>query len=359
MSERTIQVGLAGFGMSGQVFHAPFISADPRFTLKKVYERTTDKAKQAYPDVETVRTFDELLTEDIDLVVVSTPNQYHVPMAAQAMKAGKSVVVEKPVAASSREAEELCRMAKEQGVLFSVYQNRRLDGDFLTVKKMIESGWLGEVVDYECHFDRFVTGQSAKQWKREGGKGINILYDLGIHLIDQAYALFGMPDEVYADMRKQRPESSGIDNFEVSLYYPDKKVILSASELVAMPGPRFMVHGRKGSFLKYGQDPQESRLIGGMRPGSPDWGADEESAYGTLASVEENGISQEIIVTEFGNYGRYYDNIYQVMTCGADLLVKPEEAVDVLRIVEAAQESQDQKQRIRLKSGIRKESSEV
>lgn len=228
-------------------------------------------------------------------------------------------------------------------------QNRRFDGDFLTVKKLIENGQLGEVVDYECHFDRFVTGQSTKQWKRDGGKGINILYDLGIHLIDQVYALFGMPDEVYADMRRQRPESSGIDNFEVSLYYPDKKAILSAGELVAIPGPRFMVHGRKGSFLKYGQDPQERRLIGGMRPGSPDWGADEESAYGTLASVEENGISQEIIVTEFGNYGRYYDNIYQAMTCGADLLVKPEEAIDVLRIVEAAQESQNQKQRISLK----------
>ena len=157
--------------MSGQIFHAPFISADPRFSLKKVYERTTNKAKQAYPDIEIVRTFEELLT----------------------------------VAASSQEAAELCQIAKEQGVLFSAYQNRRLDGDFLTVKKLIENGRLGEVVDYECHFDRFVRGQSAKQWKREGGKGINILYDLGVHLIHQAYALFGMPDEVYADMRQQRP----------------------------------------------------------------------------------------------------------------------------------------------------------
>lgn len=152
MDGKTIQVGLAGFGMSGQIFHAPFISADPRFTLKKVYERTSDKSKQAYPSVEVVRTFDELLTGDIDLVVVSTPNQYHVPMAAQAMRAGKSVIVEKPVAATSREADELCKLAKAENVLFSVYQNRRLDGDFLTVKKLIENGQLGEVVDYECHF---------------------------------------------------------------------------------------------------------------------------------------------------------------------------------------------------------------
>ena len=160
-------------------------------------------------------------------------------------------------------------------------------------------------------------------------------------------------------MRKQRPESSGIDNFEASLYYPDKKVILSAGELVAMPGPRFMVHGRKGSFVKYGQDPQERSLISGMRPGGSDWGADEENHYGILAVAAEDGISQETIVTEAGNYGRYYDNFYHALRSGRELLVKPEEAVDVLRIVEAAQESQDQKQRIRLKSVTRKEALNV
>ncbi len=301
MNGKTVQVGLAGFGMSGQIFHAPFISAGPRFTLRKVYERTSEKSKQAYPGIEVVRTFDELLTEDIDLVVVSTPNQYHVPMAAQAIRAGKSVIVEKPVAATSREAEELCKLAKAENVLFSVYQNRRLDGDFLTVKKLIENGQLSEVVDYECHFDRFVRGQSKKQWKRDGGKGIDLLYDIGIHLIDQAYSLFGMPDEVYADMRKQREESSGIDNFEVCLYYRNKKIILSASEVAAMPGPHFMVHGRNGSFLKYGQDVQEGRLLKGIRPGISEWGQDDEGSFGTLYTVTNEGISSEKIVTEIGN----------------------------------------------------------
>ncbi len=148
MSQHPIRVGLAGFGMSGQIFHAPFIHADQRFELKKVYERTSNKSKQAYPSIELVRSFEELLTEDIDLVVISTPNQYHVPMATQAMKAGKNVIVEKPVAATSREAEELGRIAKNENVLFSVYQNRRLNGDFLTVKKLIETGRLGDVVDY-------------------------------------------------------------------------------------------------------------------------------------------------------------------------------------------------------------------
>lgn len=348
MDNHPIRVGLAGFGMSGQIFHAPFIRADRRFELKKVYERTSAKSKQEYPDIELVRSFEELLTGDIDLVVVSTPNQYHVPMALQAMKAGKNVIVEKPAAAAGAEMEELIRVAKSKNVLLSVYQNRRLDGDFLTVKKLIESGRLGEVVDYECHFDRFVTGPNTRKWKRDGGRGIDVLYDLGIHLIDQAYVLFGMPDEVYADLRKQRKESSGVDNFEVCLYYRDKKVILSAGEVVAMPGPRFMVHGRKGSFLKYGQDVQEGRLLKGERPGTDVWGQDDESSFGTLYTVTDNGISQEKIVTELGNYGGYYDNIYQAMRHGAGLLVKPEEAADVLRIVEAAQESQKQKRRIGL-----------
>ncbi len=350
MNNHPIRVGIAGFGMSGQIFHAPFIHADKRFELRKVYERTSGKSKLEYPDIELVRSFEQLLTEDIDLVVVSTPNRYHVPMALQAMKAGKNVIVEKPAAAASAEMEELIRVAKSENVLLSVYQNRRLDGDFLTVKKLIEAGRLGEVVDYECHFDRFVTGQYTKKWKQDGGRGVNVLYDLGIHLIDQAYALFGMPDEVYADMRKQREESPGIDNFEVCLYYGDKKAILSAGEVVAMPGPCFMVHGRKGSFIKYGQDVQEGRLLKGERPVSAaSWGQDDESSFGTLYTVTDGGVSQERIATEVGNYGGYYDNIYQAMRHGAGLLVKPEEAVDVLRIVEAAQESQKQKRRISLK----------
>lgn len=347
-----ICVGLAGFGMSGQLFQAPFLHSDPRFRLKKVYERTSDKAKQEYPEIETVRSFEALLTSDIDLVVISTPNPYHVPMATEAMKAGKHVIVEKPVAATSKEADELCEIAKQQKVLFSIYQNRRLDGDFLTVKKIIEENRIGEVVDYECHFDRFVQGESTKQWKSNGGKGVDLLYDIGIHLIDQAYTLFGMPDEVYADLRKQREESSGIDNFHVYLYYADKKVILSAGELVAMPGPHFMVHGRKGSFIKYGQDVQESRLLCGLRPGNADWGQEDEASYGTLCTATGQDFLQEKLPTEPGNYGTYYDNLYHAIKHGKELFVKPEEAADVLRIVEAAQVSSNKKRRIRMSGSM-------
>lgn len=345
-SNKRIRVGLAGFGMSGRIFHAPFIHANPKFELKKVYERTSDYSKQEYPEVEIVRSFEELLADDIDLVVISTPNQYHVPMAASAMKAGKHVIVEKPVAAASKEAAELCEIAAEEKVLFSIYQNRRLDGDFLTVKKLIEENRLGGIVGYECHFDRFVEGKSKKSWKRKGGRGINLLYDIGIHLIDQVYVLFGMPDEVYADLRKQREDSSGIDNFELHLYYADTRVILSAGELVMKPGPHFMVNGRKGTFIKYGQDVQERSLLNGKRPGMADWGQDEEEFFGTLYTMSQGKILSEKIQTEFGNYGTYYENIYQALMYGEELLVKPEETVDVLRIVEAAQSSYEEKRRV-------------
>ena len=348
-NENPIRVGLAGFGMSGQIFHAPFIAADGRFELRKVYERTSDRAAQAYPEAETVRRFEELLTDDIDLVVITTPNALHVPMARQAIEAGKNVVVEKPVAASSEEAQALCDLAAENGVLLTVYQNRRLDGDFLTAKKLIGSGRLGEVVDYECHFDRFVRGASSKSWKRAGGRGVDILYDLGVHIIDQAYVLFGLPDEVYADMRTEREESGGIDNFEISLYYPDKKVILSATQVAALPGPHFMIHGREGSYLKNGFDPQEQALQNGSGPGDPGFGSESEADYGTLRVLSDGVLNTEKVPTETGNYGGFYDNLYRAMREDADLLVPPQQTVDVLRILEAAQRSQEEKRRIPLR----------
>lgn len=348
--QHPIHVGLAGFGMSGRIFHAPFIHADPRFILRKVYERASERSIEEYPETKVVHSFEELLADDVELVVITTPNQLHVPMAAQALSAGKHVVVEKPFAASSQEAEELCRLAEANRVLLSVYQNRRLDGDFLTVKKLIAEGRLGEVVDYECHFDRFIQGYRSKQWKREGGRGVDLLYDIGVHIIDQAVTLLGLPEDVYGDLRRQREESAGIDKFEISLYYPDKRAILSAGELVAMPGPHFMVNGRKGTFLKYGRDVQEDRLVRGLRPAHElNWGQDNPETFGTLYTVKEDGgILEEKIPTEIGNYGGYYDNLYQALRQGAPLLVKPEEAASVLRILEAAQKSSSEKRRVKL-----------
>ena len=343
-----IRTAIAGFGLSGKIFQAPFIHADPNFELKKVYERKTERAKEEYPDVQIVRSFEELLTDDIDLVIVSTPNDTHVPFAKQAMAAGKHVVVEKPVAATSTEAAELCAFAKKQGVVLSVFQNRRLDSDFLTVKNLIEAGELGEVLDYEAHYDRFERGVNPKPWKAAGGAGVGVLYDLGVHIIDQAYVLFGMPNEVYADFRQQRPESPGIDNFEVILYYDKVKAILSAGEVVARQGPHYMVSGRRGTFIKYGEDVQEAALLAGKRPPAPDWDAEGEECWGTLYYDDGAQILEKKIPTVVSSYARYYENLYEVITAGAPALVPPEQTADVLRIIEAAQMSNAKKRRIAL-----------
>ncbi len=346
--ETVIRVGIAGFGLSGQVFHAPFLKLDPRYSLRKVYERTTSRAKAEYPEAEIVRSFEELLTEDIDLVIVATPNDQHIPMATAAILAGKHVVVEKPLAATPGEAEALCALAEKQGVILTVYQNRRLDGDFLTIKKLIAEDRLGEVVDYKAQFDRFIRGMSHKAWRIAGGVGVDILYDLGVHLIDQAYDLFGMPKEVYADLRTQRPESSGVDNFETILYYDNCKAVLTAGELVAHPGPHYMVYGRRGGFLKYGMDHQEDDMLAGKRPSAPDWNVDPPECWGTLYYDTGDSIAEEKIPTVVSSYSQYYGSLYRSITQGAPLLVPPRQAVDVLKIIEAAQRSHAEKRRIPL-----------
>jgi len=269
-------------------------------------------------------------------------------MAKQALEAGKNVIVEKPLCIYPEEAEELIQTAEEKGVLLSVYQNRRWDGGFLTAKKLIEEGRLGEVVDYEAHFDRFVKGKSAKEWKETGEAGVGVLYDLGVHIIDQAVCLFGMPKEVYADIRSQREETLGDDNFQVYLYYDKMKAVLSASQLVKEVGPHIVVHGTKGSFVKYGMDVQEEKLKAGELPVGDDWGKDEEENWGILNTEADDVNYRGRIETERGNYHKFYDNIYGVLTGERELEVKPEQAKDVLRILKAAKESVEKGRRIKL-----------
>ena len=346
---QTIRVGIAGFGMSAQIFHAPFLAADGRYEIVKFFLRSGEKSKVEYPNAEIVRSFEELLTDDIDLVVLSVPNPLHYELAKQALRAGKHVVVEKPITRTALEAQELCDLAKKQGKLLTVYQCRRFDGDFRTVQQIVESGKLGEVVDYTGHFDRYWWGTSNKAWKTSGAPGINILYDLGVHIIDQAYTLFGMPKAVYADFQRQRQQTkASFDQFTVTLYYDTHHATLSAGEIVALPGPRYAVHGRKGSFLKYGQDVQEAALIAGRRPKDDlNWGVDVPENYGTLKLMGEQGAStMEQVPTAIGNYGLFYDNLYHAITEGAELSVKPEQTVDVLRILEATLQSGEEKRQI-------------
>jgi len=344
-----IQTAIIGFGLSGRVFHAPFLHAHPGFRLAKVVERKSNSAKDLYPDVEIVRNYKDLLNDDIlELVVIATPNIFHFDQACEFLMAGKHIVVEKPFSPSSAEADKLIKISEETGKKIFVYQNRRWDGDFKTLQQVVYQGYLGEILEYEAHFDRFAPGPRRSAWRDEPLPGGGVFYDLGSHLIDQALVLFGMPHSVFADIRKQRAESKVDDYFEVSLFYSRLKVVLKASVFVKEPGPRYIIHGTKGSFVKYGIDPQEEMLKQNLLPDTEDWGKEDPDCWGIL-NAELNGQQfYGTIETEPGNYMGFYDNVHDVITKGAEQAVRPEEARNVIRIIELAFESHGSKSMVSL-----------
>jgi len=335
-----INTGIIGFGLSGRVFHAPFIHTHQGFNLIKVVERHKEDSKKVYPYVEVVRNYKDLLTDkDIDLVVVATENTLHFPMVRESLLAGKNVVVEKPFTPVSSEADELIELSEQTGKKIFVYQNRRWDGDFLTIKRVIKEGLLGEVQEYEAHFDRYKPQLMPGKWRDEKKPGGGILYDLGSHLIDQALQLFGKPESLIADIYAQRPGSKVDDYFRMELFYPSTKVILTAGMMVKEPGPRFIIHGTNGSFIKYGIDPQEEALTNGRMPEGEKWGVEVEKNWGFLTTESDDEQVDGRIVTEPGNYMKFYDNVYDVIVNNAEQAVKPGEARDVIRIIETAFES--------------------
>lgn len=342
-----INVGLVGFGMSGQLFHAPFIDADKRFMLKTVVERHQNLASETYPYVNTVRSLDKLLNDkSIKLIVITTPNIYHYNQVKQCLLADRDVVVEKPFTPTSKEAQDLIDLANEKDRKIFIYQNRRWDGDFLTLKKILKDGLLGELHDYEAHFDRYTPILSTKKWREKIDPAGGNLYDLGTHLIDQAVVLFGLPKTIYADIRTQRKNSRVDDAFEVILNYGKLKVTLKAGMLIKEPGARYCLHGSLGSFIKYGIDPQEADLKNGRSPLIESWGSDTENNYGIL-NAELNGQShRKRIETEKGCYQEFYSNVYDVMKNNAELSIKPEEARDVIKIIELAFESHKTKKTV-------------
>ncbi|UJH92615.1 Gfo/Idh/MocA family oxidoreductase [Antarcticibacterium sp. 1MA-6-2] len=252
-------------------------------------------------------------------------------------------MVEKPFTPTSAEANELIGLAKEKDLILSIHHNRRWDSDFLTVRKLLQEKKLGSVVEYEAHFDRFRT-EIKSGWKEEQeNPGSGILYDLGSHLIDQALVLFGLPKAVYADIRIQRDGATVPDNFELLLYYSGLKVTLKAGMLVKEKGPTFIIHGTKGSFVKYGDDPQEEKMKEGLKPKDiQDWGKEPENIFGTLNTVEE----KTKVPSEEGAYIKFYENIYRAITENEELKVKPEQARDVIKVIETALKSQAEGRKI-------------
>lgn len=346
--DKGINVGLIGFGAAGQVFHAPIITSVEGLRLHRVTARKPEQREQLqqrYPEAIPAGSADEIINaDDIELVVVATSNDVHHSLTKAALLAGKHVVVEKPFTNTSAQADELIELAKKQNRLLTVHHNARWNSDYLTVKKVIESGRLGRLVAFEARYDRFRNALKDNAWREADLPGSGILYDLGAHLIDQSIQLFGLPQAVNADLRKQRTGAQAVDDFELILHYPQLKVSLKGAMLVKEPSPRYALYGEDGAFVKYGIDPQEAALRAGKSPKSdPDWGREPEEIQGKL-NVLENGHDRiEYLRSEKGNYPAFYQNVYQAIIGQSELQVKPEQARDVIRIIELAELSWGEK----------------
>lgn len=344
-----INTAICSFGMSGWVFHAPFISTHPGFCFYAVWERSKNLAQEKYPDVKVYRTLEELVADElVELVVVNTPNTTHYDFAKQALLAGKHVICEKPFTATVAEAEELIQIAAKQNKQLSVFQNRRYDSDYRTIKKVLEEKLLGDIVEAEFHFDRYKEELSPKQHKETPIPGTGCLYDLGSHLIDQALQLFGMPQAVFADIAVMRPVSKVDDYFELLLYYPVHRVRVKASYQVREALPGYVIHGSKGSFIKPKTDMQEEQLQSGMLPTADGYGTEPESEKGLLHTEVNGKIIKEYIPSLTGNYTGYYEGIYQAIRNNQPLPVTAEEGMKVIKIIEAAFQSSKERRVIDL-----------
>lgn len=339
-----VNTALLSFGLSGKVFHAPFITLHDGFRLAGIWERSKNESAQYYPGIRIYRSLDEVLAdESIELVVVNTPTATHFDYAMQALNAGKHVVVEKAFTTTAAEAIQLKELAAAKGKKISVFQNRRWDSDFLTVKKIVEEGWLGEIVEAEIHFDRFKDELSPKAHKETPGPGTGVLNDLGPHLIDAALCLFGKPSAVFADLRITRPGSLVDDYFEILLYYPALRVRLKSGYQVREPLPAFSLFGRRGSFLKSRADVQEAQLLAGKKPDLVAWGAEPDSEQGLLHTEKDGKLIREKIPSLHGNYYHYYNGIYEALRNDAPVPVTADDGIHVMQVIEAARESHEQR----------------
>ncbi|WP_410512551.1 oxidoreductase [Paenibacillus sp. BR2-3] len=342
-----VRVGLIGYGFSASTFHAPLLGAINGFRISAVSSSKPELVTRDLPDaVVEIEPSALIQRKDVDLVIITAPNEAHFPLAKEALEAGKHVVVEKPFVLTYKEGEQLIQLARSKGVLLSVYHNRRWDNDFLTLQDIISSGRLGRIFTYEAHYDRY-RREVRDRWRERGIPGAGLLYDLGAHLIDQALVLFGKPQSVTGDILSQREGAQADDYFHITLKYERLRVILHSGMLVKEPGPHFLVHGDKGSFSKYGIDSQEETLKGGGGPGSPYYGEDREENFGTLVWENKNGLTlKETIHTVPGRYHSYYEGIYNSIVSGAPSPVSAEDALNVIAVIECARLSSDEQRSV-------------
>jgi scyllo-inositol 2-dehydrogenase (NADP+) len=327
-----INTALLSYGMSGEIFHAPLLDAHQGFKLSTIVQRNSTRSNVRYPNVKVATSVDDVFNDQaVELIIVNTPNETHYSFAVRALEAGKHVVVEKPFSVTTKESNELIALAKKTGKVLTVFQNRRWDGDFLTIREVIKDKLVGGIVEFELHYDRYRNYIEANTWKEEAAPGTGILYNLGSHMLDQVLVLFGMPTDVDARMGIQRPGGRVDDFYDIRLQYEGFHAIVKSSYLVRESMPRYILHGTAGSFVKFGIDPQEQALKEGRTPGSTSWGCDPRELWGKLNTNVGSLHIEALVETIPGNYLAFYKNVYDVIREGKELAVKPEQSRDVIR----------------------------
>ena len=344
-----IKTALVSFGMSGRVFHAPFINLNPNFMLAGAWERSSKNIQAVYPGVTSYASYDEILSDpSIDLVVVNSPNDTHYTYTKQALLAGKHVVVEKAFTVTVEEAEELTALALQQQKILTVYQNRRYDADFLTIQKLITQNKIGQLLDVQISYERYRTTLSPKVHKEQPTPGAGVLLDLGPHLVDQALQLSGMPTAVFADLRITRSVSLVDDYFTLLLYYPTHRILLTSGMVFMQVGAGYKIYGTKGCFIKNRSDVQEDLLLAGHKPGGDNWGKEDPKNYGTLSTDTDGVITSTIIESERGDYGKYYEAVAAAILDNKPIPVSPQEGINIMKVLVAAKQSHETKQVVRL-----------
>lgn len=344
-SPSPIKVALVGYGYVGKTFHAPLIAATPGLELHTVISSDPAKVRADFPEMAVVAAdlIRALNDPDINLVVIATPDPLHAPQAQAALAAGKHVVIDKPFALTLDEARAVADHARKVDRSVTVFHNRRWDSDFLTLQSLIDRGHLGQIVQYESHFDRY-RPLVRDRWREKPGAGV--LLDLGPHLIDQALVLFGKPEAVYADVAVQKDGGVAGDYFHLLLRYPRLRVLLHASQMTQASNLRMAVHGTNGSFIKSGLDAQEDHLKAGMKPGAPGYGDDPRP--GVLIQVENDEPVSTAVQPLPADYRAFYAGVREMIGSGAPSPVPVDEALLVMEVIDAAQRSAAERREIAL-----------
>ncbi|TAM06638.1 MAG: oxidoreductase [Paraburkholderia sp.] len=335
-----LKIGLMGYGFAGQTFHAPVIAHCAATALAAIATGQPERARADFPDAAIVPDLDALLAlDDIECVVIATPNDTHFDLARRALERGKHVLVDKPVTLNAAEARTLAALASARGLVFAPFHNRRWDGDFLTVRTLLASGELGRVTHFESHFDRF-RPQVRQRWREDAARGGGLLYDLGPHLVDQALALFGAPESVTAFVRTRRDDATAPDYVHLVLGYANHDAVLHASALAAF-SPRFVINGTRGGYLKNGLDTQEDQLKAGLRPGEAGFGAGNEAGrlHVLLDAASGGSESERALPTVDGDYTGLYRALAASIHDGVPFPVSPQDAIDVMTVIELAMQS--------------------